>query len=324
MVWALDKTNGLDVSQTRGECRPRLTAIIKFNLTDEAFSMELQSLIDQPGKLPTIPKVGQQLIASFSSDDVSVNDIASQLAADPALSAKLLRLANSAYFHVSRTIGTVESALQMLGFVMVRNLVLGNSVAGAFKNTPGIDLQQFWRYNLYTACSARWLAHRADFNSDLVFTLGLMHGIGQLQMHAIMPQAMAPLDKEMSVLETGRAPLEAQTFGFHYGEVSAELARLWNFPQPLIDALRHIPAPLAAPDFSEAAAWVHLGAWRARAEVLGSKAEEQVASYPSEVAHRLGLKPSWTSVLDGQLAPDDSALMPPLPELTEGLEAMFE
>ena len=286
--------------------------------------MELKSLIDQPGKLPTIPKVAQQLIASFSSEDVSVTEVASQLTADPALSAKLLRLANSAYFHVSRTIGTVESALQMLGFVMVRNLVLGNSVAGAFKHVPGIDLKQFWRYNLYTACSARWLAHRADFNSDLVFTLGLMHGIGQLQMHAVMPHDMAPLDKQMNVLDAGRAELELQTFGFHHVQVSAELARVWNFPQPLIDALRGVAQPLAEPEFSEAAAWVHMGAWRARAEVLGLSNEVQAASYPVEVGRKLHLDSGWTGVLANHLPQDDSTLMPPLPELTEGLEAMFE
>jgi len=286
--------------------------------------MELKSLIDQPGKLPTIPKVGQQLIASFSSDDVSVNEIASQLAADPALSAKLLRLANSAYFHVSRTIGTVESALQMLGFVMVRNLVLGNSVAGAFKNIAGVDLKQFWRYNLYTACSARWLAHRGDFNSDMVFTLGLMHGIGQLQMHAVMPQAMVPLDKHLSVLDGGRAQLEVETFGFHYGEVSAELARIWNFPQPLIDALRYIPQPMLAPEFSEASAWVHMGAWRARCEVLGLSEKAQAASYPAEVGQRLQLEPNWTPGLSAQASQAEQGLMPPLGELTEGLEAMFE
>jgi HD-like signal output (HDOD) protein len=286
--------------------------------------MDLQSLIDQPSKLPTIPKVGQQLIASFSSDDVSVNEIAAQLAADPALSAKLLRLANSAYFHVSRTIGTVESALQMLGFVMVRNLVLGNSMAGAFKNISGIDLQQFWRYNLYTACSARWLAHRGDFNSDMVFTLGLMHGIGQLQMHTVIPQAVAPLDKQMSVLDAGRSQLELETLGFHYGQVSAELARVWNFPQPLIDALRHIAQPLAAPEFSEAAAWVHMGTWRARNEVLGLSNEVQAATYPVDVGRRLHLDSGWTGGLANQLPQDESSLMPPLAELTEGLEAMFE
>ncbi len=286
--------------------------------------MELKSLIDQPSKLPTIPKVAQQLIASFSSDDSSITEIASQLTADPALSAKLLRLANSAYFHVSRTIGTVDSALQMLGFVMVRNLVLGNGMAAAFKNIPGVDLKQFWRYNLYTASAARWLAHRADVNSDMVFTLGLMHGIGQLQMHAGMPQAMLALDKQMSVLDAQRAQLEKQTLGFHYGEVSAELARIWNFPQPLIAALRNIAQPLSAAEFSEPAAWVHLGAWRARCEVLSLSDEEQLASYPQDVAKRLQVDADWVNALSAQTPGGELFLMPPLPELTEGLEAMFE
>jgi HD-like signal output (HDOD) protein len=287
--------------------------------------MELKSLIDQPSKLPTIPKVAQQLIASFSSEDTSVNDIASQLATDPALSAKLLRLANSAYFHVSRTIGSVDAALQMLGFVMVRNLVLGNSMVSAFKNTPGIDLKQFWRYNLYTACSARWLAHRAEVNSDMVFTLGLMHGIGQLQMHVGMPQAVVPLDNQMSVLDANRAQTEKKTFGFHFCDVSAELAKLWNFPAPLIDALRDIADPLMpASGFSEPAAWVHLGAWRARCEVLGLNEDEQLESYPQEVGKRLNLEPTWVNSLCTLSSGMEMSLMPPLLELTDGLEAMFE
>jgi len=287
--------------------------------------MDLKSLIDEPSKLPTIPKVGQQLIASFSSEDVSVTDIAHQLAADPALSAKLLKLANSAYFHVSRTIGTVDAALQMLGLVMVRNLVLGSSVAGAFRNTTGIDLPQFWRYNLYTACTARWLANRTAINSDRVFALALLHAIGQLQMHAIMPQAMAPLDQQMGVLAPGRAQFEQQALGFNYGDVSAELAQAWNFPLPLTEALRHIARPLAAPEFLEASALVHLGAWRARAEVLGWTDAEQLASYPAEVGERLYLQPNWTPVLAAHAHPDQrQPVMPPMAELTEGLEALFE
>jgi HD-like signal output (HDOD) protein len=201
---------------------------------------------------------------------------------------------------------------------------LGNSVAGAFKHIQGIDLPQFWRYNLYTACSARWLAHRGDFNSDMVFTLGLMHGIGQLQMHAVMPQAMVPLDKQMSVLDGGRVQLEVDTFGFHYGQVSTELARIWNFPEPLIDALAQVATPLAGPEFSEAAAWVHMGAWRARCEVLQLSQEVQAATYPVEVGQRLQLDSGWTGALANQLPQDESSLMPPLLELTEGLEAMFE
>jgi HD-like signal output (HDOD) protein len=285
--------------------------------------MELKSLVDQPNKLPTIPKVAQKLIESFSSEDVSVGEIASQLAADPALSAKLLRLANSAYFHVSRTIGTVDDALRMLGFVMVRNLVLGNGMVAAFRNTKGIDLPQFWRYNLYTACASRWLASSAGGNGDMVFTLGLMHGIGQLQMHAGIPELMAPLDKKMSVLHADRAALEKSTLSFHYGDVSAELGKVWNFPQVLIDALRDIPQPLDSKEFSEAAAWVHLGAWRARVEVLALTDEESVASYPTAVAKRLKFEPGWLPALAAAFGESEHT-MPALSELTEGLDAMLD
>lgn len=285
--------------------------------------MDIQTLLDQPGKLPTVPKVTQKLIESFSDEDVSIDDIARQLAADPALTAKLLRLANSAYFHVSRTIGTVDDALRMLGFVMVRNLVLGNGMVAAFRNTPGLDMKQFWRYNLYTACAARWLARKGRGNGDLAFTLGLMHGIGQLQMHAVAPAAVAPLDAQMNVLAAGRAQLESAQLGFHFGDVSAELAKLWNFPKPLIEALRSVPDPLAATEFSDAAGWVHLGAWRARIEVLGLKADDPACEYPAAVGARLGLGPEWAAALDAPVNEDGDDTMPPLKVLTEGLDAML-
>jgi HD-like signal output (HDOD) protein len=275
--------------------------------------MDIKSLLDQPNKLPTIPKVMAQLIKSFSDEDASFTEIANQLSADPVLSAKLLRLANSAYFHLSRTIGTVDDALRMLGFVMVRNLVLGNGVAAAFRNTKGMDLQQFWHYNLYTASASRWLAGKAELNSDLVFTIGLMHGIGQLHLHAAAAEAVAPIDKQVHVLDSERAALEQAAWGFHNGTVAAELAQVWHFPELISQALRWVVEPLAAPEFSAAAACVHLGAWRARSDLRGVPQEALLASFPAPVADRLGL--SLEQVLHD---------MPPRQELTDGLQAMFE
>jgi HD-like signal output (HDOD) protein len=284
---------------------------------------DIKSLLDQPSKLPTIPKVAQQLIESFSASDVSVDEIAGQLTADPVLSAKLLRLANSAYFHVSRTITTVDDALRMLGFVMVRNLVIGNGMLTAFRNTPGMNLDQFWRYNLYTACASRWLAGSADANTDEVFTVALIHGIGQLQMHVAMPAAMGPLDKKINVLDAGRADFEKQVFGYHHGDVAAGLAKIWNFPAPIVTALKTVPQPLSAENFSETAAWVHLGAWRARTEVLAMTDADMVASYPVAVGKRLGIPQAWVPALAAQSHGIETALMPRMNELTEGLEAML-
>ena len=285
--------------------------------------MELASLVDQPNKLPTIPKVLQKLIESFSDEDVSVNEIARQMAADPALSAKLLRLANSAYFHVSRTVGTVDDAVRMLGFVMVRNLVLGNGMVAAFPRIPGVDLPQFWRYNLYTASASRWLAISADDDGDSAFTLGIMHGIGQLQMHMGMREAMMPLNNKMHILEAGRAELEKATLGFHYGDVSAAMAEAWNFPPYLTEALRDVPAPAK---FSRLAGLVHLGAWRARTEILGMDDGAIAASYPTEVGRELNVDRGWVPAKPWVSTPASAPpkfIMPPLKVLAEGLDAML-
>lgn len=285
--------------------------------------MDLKTLVDQPGKLPTIPKIVQKLIESFNADNIPSTEIAQQIASDPALSAKLLRLANSAYFHVSRTVGTVDDALRMLGFVMVRNLVLSSGMVAAFRNTPGIDLPRFWRYTLYTACTARWLAERAGINGDMMFTLSMMHGIGQLQMHLCMaPDVLKPLDAQAGVLDPRRAEVEREQLGFHYGQVSSELAHIWHFPNVLIAALADVPEPLASPVFDKPASLVHLGCWRARAEVLGWGAEEAQATYPAAVADRLALAPDWTDLLAPEGDPE--LWMPPFETLTQGLDSLLE
>ncbi|HEX7749652.1 MAG TPA: HDOD domain-containing protein [Bordetella sp.] len=285
--------------------------------------MDLKTLVDQPGKLPTVPKIVQKLIESFNADNIPSTEIAQQIASDPALSAKLLRLANSAYFHVSRTVGTVDDALRMLGFVMVRNLVLSSGMVAAFRNTPGINLPRFWRYTLYTACTARWLAERAEVNGDMVFTLSMMHGIGQLQMHlCIPPDVLKPLDAQAGVLDPRRADLERAQLGFHYGQVSSELARIWHFPEALITALAHVPEPLAATKFDAPAALVHIGCWRARAAVLDWSADEAREAYPAAVADRLALAPDWTDLLapDG----DPKRWMPSFETLTLGLDSLLD
>ena len=277
--------------------------------------MDIKTLTDSPGKLPVIPKVAQKIIQSFSDEDVSIEEIASLISADPALSAKLLWLANSAYFQVSKSIGTVDHAIRILGFAIVRNLVLGNGLASAYRNTAGINLPLFWRYNLYTACAARWLAQRCSVNSDLTFTLGLLHAVGQLQLHVVAPAAVASLDQQLSVLDAARPELETRQLGFHYSDVSAELAISWNFPKSLVEALRCIPAPLAPADFVAPAACVHLGAWRARCEVLGNSEADIATSFPVAVSQRLGLGPVWAEI---------TPPMPAFSELTLGLESLLD
>ncbi len=274
--------------------------------------MNLDALFSQPQALPTIPKVVQELIQSFNDEDVSVGDITRRLSADQVLSARLLRLANSAYYHVSRTVATVGDAVTMLGFINVRTLVIGAGLTGGFKGLAGMDLKQFWRHSLHTAVAARHLSKELGLNAELAFTVGLMHAIGQLVMHAGMPQAMLQLDRTINAMDPRRMELERQTFGYSYIDVGAELARRWKFPEEFSNGIAHSGQPLQQTPVNPVAAVVHIAAWRSRAEENHLNAEEIEVGWPANVGAEIGLS--------------GSALLQDLPawaELSAGLEELI-
>jgi HD-like signal output (HDOD) protein len=274
--------------------------------------MQLDALFKQPQALPAVPKIVHELIDSFNNEDVSIDVITKKIASDPVLSARLLRLANSAYYHVSRTVGTVDDAVMMLGFVTVRTLVISSGLTSGFKSMPGMDLGRFWRYSLHTAVVSRWLAKATNNNTDQAFTVGLMHAIGQLVMHAGMPEAMLHLDKLAGPFDPRRFDMERTSFSYHFGNVGAELARQWKFPPTFGEAIEHFHDPLSHKPLNTTAAIIHIASWRARADHNGLSPEEIAATVPGEVCQALGL------TADNFL--ND---LPPLAELCEGMEALL-
>lgn len=273
--------------------------------------MNFDALFQQPAALPSIPKVVQEVIDSFNDEDVAIEEISRKLSADQVLSAKLLRLANSSYYHVSRSVGTVDDAVLMLGFMTVRTLVVSTCLTGSFKSMSGVDLKQFWRYSLHTATVARWLGKKTKVNSDMVFTLGMMHAIGQLVMHAAMPEQMLQIDKSASTLDARRLDVEHTTFGYDFADVSAELAARWRFPDVFPVTIKAFANPLGQAPLNREAAVIHLAAWRARAEENNYSREEKEWTLPIDVAAALGLAPEV--LLDE---------MPQLEELGAGMEAL--
>jgi HD-like signal output (HDOD) protein len=271
--------------------------------------MKLDALFQNPTALPTAPKVVEELISSFDKASVSTEEIAKKLSTDPVLSAKLLRLANSAYYHVSRSIGTVEDAVLMLGFVTVRTLVISSGLVSGFKTVPGLDLKQFWKYSLHTAVAAKWIAKKTKENTDLAFTIGMMHAIGQLVIHSAAPEQAMALDRVAGPMDARRLDAERASLGYTFADVGAELAKRWKFPVAFSETILAFPEPHHNGELNRLAAVVALAAWRARVAQAGLNDEEIAACYPVDLAEELGL--------------DDNALiddMPPPDELSAGLE----
>lgn len=273
--------------------------------------MNFDALFQQQTALPTIPKVVQEVIDSFNDDNVSIDDISRKLAADQVLSAKILRLANSSYYHSSRSVGTVDDAVLMLGFMTVRTLVISSGLTGGFKAMPGVDLKQFWRYSMHTAVIAKCLAKKISGNSDFAFTVGLMHAIGQLVMHAAMPEQAMQIDKIAGLLDARRLDVERTSFGYDFSDVGAELAKRWRFPDNFSAVIKGFPQPLAAQTFEPMAGVVHVAVWRSRVEENKYSKEEMEATIPHEVLAKLGISADY--ILND---------MPPISELAAGLEEL--
>lgn len=271
--------------------------------------MSIDALLQNQHALPSAPKVIEELIASFDDPSASVDAVARKLGQDPVLSAKLLRLANSAYYHVSRSIASVDDAVRMLGFVSVRSLVVSSGLVGSFKNVPGLDLKQFWRYSLETAVGAKWIARQAHENTDLAFTIGLMHAIGQLVMHAGAPDVAQAIDAAASPFHPGRQAAEREALGYSFADVGAALAERWKFPLIFAETIRTYSNPLPITPLNRIGGVLCLAVW-ATQHAHGEAADD---SFPAEVAAALGLAPE-TILAD----------MPPLAELSAGLEELVK
>ena len=274
--------------------------------------MTIETLFSQSKALPTIPKIMQELIASFNDEDVAVARLVELISGDQVLSANVLRMANSAYFEVPYTVATVTDAVTKLGFTNVRSLVISIGLTGSFKSIPGIDARKFWRYSLHTAVVSRHLSAQVAIKPDLAFTVGLMHAIGELVMHLGMPQEMQQVDAALGLLDPNRLTTEQATFGYTHADVGAELARRWKFPNLFSKAIAGAANPLAQADFDPLAAVVHIAAWRSRAEENRVSTKDQESDWSSKLAAKIPL--SRNAVLQD---------LPSLATLSQGYEILF-
>jgi HD-like signal output (HDOD) protein len=245
--------------------------------------MQIEKLLKQPNALPSAPKVVRKLIETFEQEEVDLQQAAMYIESDPVLTAKLLKLANSAFFGLHRNVTTARDAINVMGLIKVRALVIGAAMGDSFHAVGGVNLNQFWRYSLNTANLSRYLALPIKIDENTAFTAGLIHGIGELVMHVGMPEAMLDLDRSVPMLDLKRSRAEKGLFGYSYAEVGAALAREWRFPKKMVNAIEHQISPFDNDVYEPIAGVIHIASWRARAEELSIGSEGLINTYPDPV-----------------------------------------
>jgi HD-like signal output (HDOD) protein len=251
--------------------------------------MKLDALLELQFNLPSIPKVVALLLNALEREEADLRQITQLISTDPALTTRILQLANSSFFKLSGTINSVSEALALLNLSHVRTMAQAAASGASLKAVPGINLQQFWSYSLNVATVSRALAGQVRQNQQAAFTCGLIHAVGELAMHLSMPEAIAQLNQEVSPLDLRRAKAERAAFGYCYASVGAGFARMWHFPEAMVDALEHQYAPFQNNVYEPLAGVIHLASWRARGREAKMNERALAVTFPAEVGEPLGL-----------------------------------
>jgi len=245
--------------------------------------MKLSALLEKTFELPSIPKVVALLLVELDRPEVDLKKINQLISTDPALTTRLLQLANSDFFRLAGKINSVSEALALLNLEQVRTMAKEAAAHASLKAVPGINLQQFWNYSLNVAKVSRALAGLVKQNQQAAFTCGLMHAIGELAMHLGMPERMAELNKTMGPLDLRRAKAERGLFQYCYSNVGAGYARQWQLPNAMVDALEYQFAPFENNVYEPLAGVIHLAAWRARGKEANLDYKGLAVTFPGSV-----------------------------------------
>lgn len=209
------------------------------------------TLIAQIESLPTLPTVAFRVMEITADPDSSANDLMGVISPDVSLTAKILKIANSPFYGLTREISSLQHAVTVLGFKEIRNLVISTVAFESFKNfkrNDKFDINKFWRHSFCCGLAAKIIAVDLKCTSNELFVAGLIHDIGKLVMYIAFPVEFLKLVDMMSPLKLKYTAFEAEknVFGIVHDEVGMKLLKKWMFPESLITAVGFHHHPLEA------------------------------------------------------------------------------
>lgn len=192
----------------------------------------------QTRHVPVLPGPRARALLVLWNPDATLREVAAVVAVDPAMTAQVLRAANSVLSAPVDRISTAHDAVVRLGFDTVKRLIEAAVIESQFRDLEGLplDADEAWRYSLACAILAEALADEAL--APLAFTAGLLHDIGRLALILESPSRYRAVIRAV-VAGIDQLRAEHDQFATTHAVVGAEIARAWHLPEPIADAAMH-------------------------------------------------------------------------------------
>ena len=217
-------------------------------------------VLEEIRSLEPLPEVAMRVLRLAQDDEVIPRDLVAVIQTDAGMTAKVLKLCNSALFGFQREIASLPEAGNLLGVQTLINLVLTSCAGRYFRDygSGGSRGRKRWEDSVSSALASNLLAGLCEVNKPRAYTAGLLMNVGHLVFDRFAPETRDQLEAELAA---GATRLEAEqiVIGMHHAELGARLAESWLFPEVLVDAIRHHHTPDQATHDVELASVAHLG-----------------------------------------------------------------
>ncbi len=229
-------------------------------MTKSAF----QKRIEQIENLPTLPEVANKLIKIINDPTTSAADVAQLIAQDVALTSKVLRLANSAFYGIPRTVTTVHNAVVILGLKVINTMVFSISIVKLFPadgQSALFSRKRFWEHSLACGVIAKQLAMKMKkitlFDPEECFCAGLIHDLGRIVLDQYFHEEFVKALQKAKAEKISLVQAEKDVFEFDHTQVGDWLTARWELPQDIRIPIIHHHLPHKAETNKEMITLVH-------------------------------------------------------------------
>ncbi len=251
-----------DIHTDNGETVARITVPVA-STKIESLSSLTDELVRQITSLPHFPEnilTIQRLIADPKSEMI---DIAKQISTDPAMTADLLKLVNSAQFMLPRRVDNIVDAVKLVGLRGIKNLLFSYGSQKILADEHGVDQRSLWDHSYRCAYYAYNLAKNFKPGNralqDDAYVGGMLHDMGKIIFSAVHPELLDHIKTFCDSKGIERETFEDLAGGMNHAEIGARVAEKWNFPESLVAAIRfHHEPQLMTTDFKDVVFTVYL------------------------------------------------------------------
>ncbi len=250
-------------------------------------------LVAEVDKLVSLPDVYYRLEALIEQPGSTIADFSQALSCDTDLCARLLSIANSAFYSFPASIETVDKAVQIIGIRQIRELVLATGVVRAFNDMPlgMVNMQSFWEHSVAVGVMAKCIAQYCNISQpERFYVAGLLHDIGRLVFYLKLSGLMHDMLIQRESEERYLFELEFEHLGYTHAEAGGRLLEIWRVPMSIYEPVSCHHQPQLSMEFPQVTAAVHVAdAWVNRCKV-GSSGERFALPVSADALQQLNMQ----------------------------------